>query len=407
MDTTFTTTPGRRRTPSRDHTQVRKVHLDTYARKRAGISDAEVVQQQQVAEIIPSTASIPQSIPQNTIPVQPVLQQIQPAAPVTPVAIPAQPVVPVVNSVVPQSAEVAPAQPVQQQPAVHTSQPKASYLESITTRQPNYHTQAHVPQQSSVTLPQAQIQQPPEATPAQSEHLEANLKALYTPTLTEQMTSANTSSASHIRTVVASALTCGVLAIAVFGFVTRLDAQPVIAQPIGAPVIEVEVPVAQTAPKGKPTSNTNDRVARDPSHPVRLVISSIGVNAQVDGLGTTSEGLIAVPQAYGVVGWYNKGAIPGKPGPAVMVGHFTGGYGGVFDKLGDLKNGDLITTTNGRGESVTYKVTRKKEYAKDKVPMQQIFEKSDESKLEIITCAGKWQSDSYNNRLVVSAEIVK
>ena len=79
----------------------------------------------------------------------------------------------------------------------------------------------------------------------------------------------------------------------------------------------------------------------------------------------------------------------------------------VFDKLGDLKNGDLITTTNGRGESVTYKVTRKKEYAKDKVPMQKIFEKSDDSRLEIITCAGKWQSDSYDNRLVVSAELVK
>ncbi len=402
MDTTFTTTPGRRRTPSRDHTHVRKVHLDTYARKRAGISETEVVQQQAV-DPTSSISSIPQSIPQTVTPIEPAVQQVQPVGAVAPVATPVQRVAPVA----PQSVKVAPVQPAQQQPVAPTSQPEASYLDSITKRQQNYHTPVQVAQKSPVELPQAQPQQQPTSTPPQSEHLEANLKALYTPTLTEQMTSANTSSASHIRTVVASALTCGVLAIAVFGFVTRLDAQPVIAQPIGAPVIEVEVPVAQTAPKGKPSSSANDRVARDPSHPVRLVISSIGVNAQVDGLGTTSEGLIAVPQAYGVVGWYNKGAIPGKPGPAVMVGHFTGGYGGVFDKLGDLKNGDLITTTNGRGESVTYKVTRKKEYAKDKVPMQKIFEKSNDSRLEIITCAGKWQSDSYDNRLVVSAELVK
>ena len=402
MDTTFTTTPGRSRVLSRDHTQVRKVHLDSYARKRAGISDTEVVQQQAVQHA-PAVSSILQSIPQTTTPVQPAIQHVQPVVTVAPVVTPVQRVAPVA----PQSIKGVPAQPVQQQSAVHTSQPEASYLDSITKRQQNYHTPAQVAQQSPVALTQAQTQVQTTAAPAQSEHLEANLKALYTPTLTEQMTSANTSSASHIRTVVASALTCGVLAIAVFGFITRMDAQPVIAQPIGAPVIEVEVPVTQTAPKGKPSNSTNNRVARDPSHPVRLVISSIGVNAQVDGLGTTSEGLIAVPQAYGVVGWYNKGAIPGKPGPAVMVGHFTGGYGGVFDKLGELKNGDLITTTNGKGESVTYKVTRKKEYAKDKVPMQKIFEKSDDSRLEIITCAGKWQSDSYDNRLVVSAELVK
>jgi LPXTG-site transpeptidase (sortase) family protein len=114
-----------------------------------------------------------------------------------------------------------------------------------------------------------------------------------------------------------------------------------------------------------------------------------------------------VPQSYGVVGWYNKGAMPGEKGPAVLAGHFTGGYGGVFDKLTDVKDGDLITMTNGKGESFTYKVTKKVEYEKDKVPMAELFKPSNESRLEIITCSGKWQAQNYDKRLVVTAEIVR
>ena len=184
-------------------------------------------------------------------------------------------------------------------------------------------------------------------------------------------------------------------------------AKPVVAQPVGAAVIEVEAPVAQTAPKGKSTAIDSDYVARKPTDPVKIVISSIGVNAQVEGLGITSDGLIAVPKAYGLVGWYNKGKTVGEAGPAVMVGHYASGGGAVFDKLGSTKNGDLITVTNGKGESFTYKVTKKVEYPKDKVPMKQVFKGGSESRLEIITCQGAWQGSNYDKRLVVTAELVK
>src|SRR5690606_6883667 len=118
----------------------------------------------------------------------------------------------------------------------------------------------------------------------------------------------------------ASALACGVLALGIFSFISKYDPQPVVAQPIGSPVIEVESSNSQT-PVGTPLpSNASGPVAVDPSHPVRMVVSSIGVNAPVEGLGTTPEGLIAVPKSYGMVGWYNKGSVPGKPGPAVLVG---------------------------------------------------------------------------------------
>ncbi len=237
--------------------------------------------------------------------------------------------------------------------------------------------------------------------------VEANLEALYKPSLTDQLAKSNSKSDSHVRTVIASALACGVISLSVFAFITRADTQAVVAQPVGAAVIEVEAPAAQTAPKGKPAAINNSYVARKPTDPVKIVISSIGVNAQVEGLGITSDGLIAVPKAYGLVGWYNKGKTVGEAGPAVMVGHYASGAGAVFDKLGSTKNGDLITVTNGKGESFTYKITKKVEYPKDKVPMKQIFKGGSESRLEIITCQGAWQGNNYDKRLVVTAELVK
>jgi LPXTG-site transpeptidase (sortase) family protein len=238
--------------------------------------------------------------------------------------------------------------------------------------------------------------------------IEANLGALYSPSLTEQLSRADTKSASHVRTVILSALTCGVLSLSIFAFMTRVDSQPVVAQPVGAAVIEVEAPVEQKAPSGRSApAAASSHISRSPTDPAKVVISSIGVNTQVESLGITGEGRIAVPKAYGLVGWYKKGKTVGQPGPTVLVGHYAGGYGAVFDKLGDVKNGDLITITNGKGENFTYKVTKKVEYAKDKVPMQQIFKAGDESRLEIITCQGAWQGNNYDNRLVVTAELVK
>lgn len=262
------------------------------------------------------------------------------------------------------------------------------------------------PRQTAVARVTNQFPHKP-AEKANPSKLEANLQALYQPSLTEQLQKSNSKSANHVRTIMASALACGVLSLSIFAFVTRADTQPVVAQPVGSPVIEIEAPNQQAQPKGKQAPLVNDFVARKPTDPVRMVISSINVNAQVDGLGITYSGQIAVPKAYGLVGWYNKGKTVGEAGPAVFVGHYASGGGAVFDKLGDAKNDDLITVTTGAGKSYTYKITKKTEYPKDKVPMKEIFKSGDESRLEIITCQGVWSGANYNSRLVVTAELVK
>ena len=429
-----TTSFARGQSQPHDAIARRRAYLDTYAKKRGGSSvavpqPAQVANPVSAAPVSVQTATL-QPAPyfvaeQPAVQSQPAIQPVEPVAPVrvetavvTPVVMPVEQ--PSSHALGVQSQVVAPtpSMPVESPAPQVALEPAAtthkSYLDTLTRRHVAAVAQAPA---SEETVFEASLDQVTESLlqdtddKAETEkRLEANLRALYDDTpLTSQLTqSTKSASAAHIRTIVASALACGILAVGMFSFIGGYDSQPVVAQPVGSPVIEVEAPVKQPTggtPVQKPVTRTAPNA--DPTHPVRLVISSIGVNAPVEGLGTTADGLIAVPKSYGVVGWYNKGSLPGKPGPAVLVGHYTGGNGGVFDRLQDLNNGDLITTTNGRGESVTFRVTAKNEYDRDKVPMAELFKSSNESKLQIITCAGKWQSKNYDKRLVVTAEIVR
>jgi LPXTG-site transpeptidase (sortase) family protein len=391
-----TTGIARGSSSSRDHTTHRRAYLDTYARRRNGITE-------ETQEVIVPVQHAVQTAPADHFQ--------SPATPATPQ--PASFPNATHDYMQPQPSVGGEtyqplAQPSVKAPVVPQDEVRRSYLDTLSRR--------HQLAVESAPAASETVMQPTLAVetqtlfddPVAEARIEANLDALYSKSLTDMIARNTTSaSASHVRTIVGSALACGVLAVGIFSFMGKYDYQPVVAQPIGSPVIEVESSNVKT-PTGTPT-NTGEALpgAVDPSHPVRLVISSIGVNAPVTGLGTTPEGLIAVPKAYGVVGWYNKGSVPGKSGPAVLVGHYAGGNGAVFDKLNGLKTGDLITTTNGRGQSFTYKVTVMKEYEKDKVPMADIFKNSNDSRLEIITCSGKWQSKTYTNRLVVTAELVK
>lgn len=381
MDKAKTTTPKRSNHFSRDTSAHRRVYLDTYARRRTGIKEVKI------EEVAPT--QVPQ-VSQTT--------HMQPA--VAPSVVAAPP--------------ANPAQPVRSVSVHHTaavqgeSREKKSYLDTLI-----HHHQTRV-----AASPQALDTVSEPALTDNTQHLididqhariEANLNALYNPRpLTDQIVKIQTSaSAVHVRTIVASAMACGILSVGIFAFSGRYNPQPVVAEPIGSPVIEVEAPQTNTSSGAPVASHSDYTVSASPTDPVQIIAASIGVNARINGLGNTPDGLIAVPRSYTTVGWYNKGSTVGQAGPAVLVGHYTGGYGGVFDKLQDINTGDLVTIKNGKNQVFTYRVTAKNEYAKDQVPMTQIFKKSDTSRLEIITCSGKWQSNSYNNRIVVSAELVQ
>lgn len=149
-----------------------------------------------------------------------------------------------------------------------------------------------------------------------------------------------------------------------------------------------------------------------PGKPVRLIIPTIGVNANIQsvGLAWQGNGEMGIPTNFTDVGWYNGGPRPGEPGSAVIDGHLDGRNvkEAVFYDLGNLKAGDLVEVVDAGGKTWQFKVTDVKLYDYD-ASTTDIFS-SDDSKahLNLITCAGDWLKDQkqYNQRVVVFTELV-
>ncbi len=143
------------------------------------------------------------------------------------------------------------------------------------------------------------------------------------------------------------------------------------------------------------------------TYPARLVIPSLGVDADVQRVGITAKGNMGIPSNFSDVGWYSQGVIPGNFGNALIDGHVDNALGlpGVFSNLEELKIGDEVIVKTVGGKNLTYVVTSSVWYDYRKVPMAEMVYQKNVKGLKLITCGGVWIQDSkmYDQRLVVSA----
>jgi sortase (surface protein transpeptidase) len=98
-----------------------------------------------------------------------------------------------------------------------------------------------------------------------------------------------------------------------------------------------------------------------------------------------------------------------------MDGHNGGpNYGGIFEKLGNLKAGAKIIIERGDGQKITYEVRDNRQMTVDEInnadnkwgmsTMLNSIEAGKEG-LNIITCVGQWLQDSqtFNSRVMLRA----
>jgi len=150
--------------------------------------------------------------------------------------------------------------------------------------------------------------------------------------------------------------------------------------------------------------------ARERGNPTELLIPKIEVVTDVQSVGITAGGNMAVPDNYTDVGWFRLGAEPGAPGSAVLAGHLDTGSGkpAVFYRLSELAIGDEIFVKNEEGETLKFVVTGSRLVDYDNPPAEVIEElfgkpKNENSYLNLITCDGDWipEEKTYNTRLIV------
>lgn len=144
--------------------------------------------------------------------------------------------------------------------------------------------------------------------------------------------------------------------------------------------------------------------------PSRIVIPSIDVDAYVEQLGLLPDGKLDVPKKRENAGWYNLGPRPGEAGNSVIDGHLNTDDGpGVFWDLHKIEVGDIVSVIDEKSVVRMFKVLEKVVYPVNDAPMLDIFGDADGAHLNLITCAGKWNTalDHYEDRLVIYADLVE
>ncbi|HCA88591.1 MAG TPA: class F sortase [Streptomyces sp.] len=144
--------------------------------------------------------------------------------------------------------------------------------------------------------------------------------------------------------------------------------------------------------------------------PVRISAAGIGLRSSLTNLHVQPDGHLGTPSNPGKAGWWSEGPIPGGPGAAVIVGHVDSRTGpAVFHNLSSLRPGDKITLHRRDGSTATFAVRALRQYAKDKIPDDQVYVLDGPPALRLITCGGTYDRgrQEYSDNLVVYADFVQ
>lgn len=156
------------------------------------------------------------------------------------------------------------------------------------------------------------------------------------------------------------------------------------------------------------TSNSVSVSSDEIGKPARFMIPRLNINAEVKSIGLTKDGAIGAPEGAYEVSWFNEGTRPGQKGNAIVSGHsgrWKNGSNSIFDLLYTLQSGEKINVKDEHGKVISFTVKGKRVYGKDEnVP--ELFYKSDNAYLNIITCYGDWieKEKTYSKRLIVFAQ---
>jgi sortase (surface protein transpeptidase) len=175
------------------------------------------------------------------------------------------------------------------------------------------------------------------------------------------------------------------------------------------PRSEAIAPVAAAATASTaPDAETSDAPSATPApvaDPVRVVVPAIDVDADLVAVGLNPDQSMEVPD-FGMAGWYEPGPRPGEPGPAVIAAHVDSVAGpDVFYRLRELEPGDEITVEHADGTRSTFAVRDAEQQRKDDLPVERIWNDTDDTVLRLITCGGEFdqQRRSYESNVIVYA----
>ena len=143
--------------------------------------------------------------------------------------------------------------------------------------------------------------------------------------------------------------------------------------------------------------------------PLRVLMGSIGLDAETIPIGLDANGALAVPRRADVTGWWSGGFVPGETGPTVIVGHYDSKVApGVFSRLQKAKIGGFIIVEQSDGSKYLYRVVEVEKPKKSVFPTDRVYGPTAASTLRLVTCGGEFDRSTghYVDNLIVYADLV-
>ena len=140
--------------------------------------------------------------------------------------------------------------------------------------------------------------------------------------------------------------------------------------------------------------------------PTSISLPSIGVEAPIVNVALEDDGGMEIPDDVSTAGWYELGVAPGAAtGTSVISGHVDSreqGRGAFWD-LRRMDVDDIVTVDHADGSTSQWRVVARTSYAKDELPIADIFTRFGDPRLVLITCDGYFDRDarSYSDNVVV------
>lgn len=140
-----------------------------------------------------------------------------------------------------------------------------------------------------------------------------------------------------------------------------------------------------------------------------LLVPSIGLKAPIIPIEVDPKGVLSPPDNTKLVGWWKRSAQPGAlKGQTVITGHTVHAGGGVMNKLGKVKPGQVVQVRD-EGKLVDYRVTKVFVYTKAELAAhaKELFAQDRMAgRLVLITCTD-WVKGDYLSNIIVFAQPVR
>jgi LPXTG-site transpeptidase (sortase) family protein len=138
--------------------------------------------------------------------------------------------------------------------------------------------------------------------------------------------------------------------------------------------------------------------------PLELSIPAIGLSTSLGQVALRADATVAMPDRFDRAYWYSPGAVPGRAGAAVILGHVDSYRGpAVFYRLRQLRPGDIVTVALSDRSRADFVVRSVQTVLKRDFPAARVYQSLGDSELQLVTCGGSFDTTrrSYRSNVIV------